>query len=71
VSVRRLVELVGKATGRPDLLRMGALPDRPDEPPRIVADTSRLEREVGWRPSGDMATWVEETVGWWRARPAG
>jgi len=71
VSVRRLVELVGEATGRPDLLRIGALPDRPDEPPRVVADATRLADEVGWKPSGEVAAWVEETVGWWRRRLAG
>jgi nucleoside-diphosphate-sugar epimerase len=71
VSVRCLVELVGEAVGRPELLRLGALPDRPDEPPRVVADATRLQHEVGWRPSGDVAAWVEETVGWWRRRLAG
>jgi nucleoside-diphosphate-sugar epimerase len=71
VSVRRLVELVGEAAGRSDLLRMGALPDRADEPPRVVADARRLQHEVGWGPSGELVAWVEETVGWWRRRLAG
>jgi len=71
VSVRDLVELIGEAAGRPELLRPGALPERPDEPPRIVADTTRLGREVGWRPAGEMPAWVGETVAWWRDRLGG
>lgn len=66
VAVRDLVELVGASTGRPDLLRVGALPARPDDVPFLVADTGRLEHEVGWRPRGDLAAWVDETVAWWR-----
>ena len=66
-----LAQMVGTAAGRPDLLRVGALPERLDEPPIVVADTGRLEREVGWRPSGELTGWVEETVDWWRGRPAG
>jgi nucleoside-diphosphate-sugar epimerase len=66
VAVRDLAELVGVAAGRPELLRVGGLPDRPEDPPYLVADTGRLEREVGWRPSGDLSAWVGATVAWWR-----
>lgn len=66
VAVRDVVELVGASTGRPELLRVGALPERAEDPPFLVADTGRLEGEVGWRPSGDLAAWLDETVVWWR-----
>jgi len=48
VAIRTVVEAIGRITGRPDLLRPGALPDRPGEPPWIVADTTRLRRDVGF-----------------------
>lgn len=70
LAVRDLAERVATAAGRPDLLCVGALTDRPGEPPSIVADTRRLEHDVGWRPSRDLTAWVEETVAWWRERQA-
>jgi nucleoside-diphosphate-sugar epimerase len=69
VSVRTLVEKVAAAAGATELLRIGALPDRPDDPPYIVADTTRLDREVGWRPTRDLDAAVRETVAWWREQP--
>jgi len=42
-----LALLLAQKIGRPDLLRLGALPDRLPEVPVMVADTSRLCREVG------------------------
>jgi len=54
-----LAGMVATATGRPDLLGVGALPERPDEPPLVVADTARLEFDVGWRPSGELTGWVK------------
>jgi nucleoside-diphosphate-sugar epimerase len=48
VAIRALAERLGQLAGRPDLLRFGALPDRPGEPPAMVAAVERLRREVGW-----------------------
>ncbi|MBM4421863.1 MAG: NAD-dependent epimerase/dehydratase family protein [Chloroflexi bacterium] len=42
--VARLFEIVGK--GRP---MIGALPQRPGEPPEQIADADRAERLIGWR----------------------
>jgi len=53
VTIRRVVETIGRITGRPDLLRLGALPDRP-EPPYIVADTTRLRLAVGFTEQVDL-----------------
>jgi nucleoside-diphosphate-sugar epimerase len=49
VAVRQLVEDLGRAMGRPELIRLGARPGS-DEPPRVVAAVDRLHREVGFRP---------------------
>ncbi|HEY2662592.1 MAG TPA: NAD(P)-dependent oxidoreductase, partial [Caulobacteraceae bacterium] len=35
--VADVASLLGRLAGRPDLIKLGALPDRPDEPLRIVA----------------------------------
>jgi hypothetical protein len=43
-----MARLIAHISGRPYLLRLGALPDRPNEPPYMVAHTGRLRREVGF-----------------------
>lgn len=51
VALHAVMTLIGTLTGRPDLLRIGALPMRPGEPPRLVADITRLHHEVGFTPA--------------------
>jgi nucleoside-diphosphate-sugar epimerase len=68
VTVREVVDEVARAAGRPELVRAGAVPMRPDDPPLLVADVRRLRDEVGWRPSRTLRQGIEETVGWWKER---
>jgi nucleoside-diphosphate-sugar epimerase len=65
--ISELASMLGALAGRPDLIRLGALPDRPDEPPRIVADVSRLTGEVGFRPGFDLESGLRGALEFWRA----
>jgi nucleoside-diphosphate-sugar epimerase len=47
-SIGSLSVQIATLLGRADLLRMGALPDRPGEVPFMVADTRRLRSDVGF-----------------------
>jgi nucleoside-diphosphate-sugar epimerase len=64
--LRDLVMALGRAAGRPDLLRIGARPANPSEPAAITAAVARLRDEVGWRPGGTLEERAAETVAWWR-----
>jgi nucleoside-diphosphate-sugar epimerase len=48
ISIAAMARLIAQIAGRPYLLRLGALADRPNEPPYMVAHTGRLRREVGF-----------------------
>ena len=65
-SVRAVAEALAQAAGRPDLLDVGAVPRRADEPEEIVADVSRLRDEVGFRPRRSLRDGLADTVRWWR-----
>ena len=67
VAVRDVIAGVAHACGRTDLVRLGARPAPPGEPPRIIADVTRLRAELGWRPQIDLTTGLRETANWWRA----
>ena len=63
ISIGVLVRRLASLAGRPELLRLGAMPDRPGEVPCMVADVTRLRQEVGFaEPSlleTDLAALVE------------
>jgi nucleoside-diphosphate-sugar epimerase len=67
----RIVDLaltLGELTGRPELVQVGALPARADDPAVLVADVTRLTQEGGWTPEYDLRGGLAQTVEWWRER---
>ena len=50
VSVAAFAKMIGEELSCPERVMLGTLPDRADEPPRIVAATKRLCEEVGFIP---------------------
>jgi nucleoside-diphosphate-sugar epimerase len=66
--IRALVEALGAAAGRPELLRIGALADSGVEPASITADVRRLRHEVGWVSSRTLEDRAADTMAWWRAQ---
>jgi len=68
VRVRDLVSSIGHIAGRSDLCRFGAQPSPIGEPHTIVADTTRLREQVGWRPRWSLEDGLRDTISWWRAR---
>jgi nucleoside-diphosphate-sugar epimerase len=67
VAIRRVLDLIAEAAGRPELLRIGAIPPRPGDPQQLVADTHRLRTEVGFEPSITLEDGILDTVA--RLRP--
>jgi nucleoside-diphosphate-sugar epimerase len=67
VAVSWIVERLAAAAGRPDLLDVGALPQRAGDPEEIAADVARLRDEVGFTPARTLAEGLEQTMDWWRA----
>jgi nucleoside-diphosphate-sugar epimerase len=66
VTVARVVDELAAAAGRPELLRPGALPEREGDPPRLVADVTRLRDEAGFVPRIDLADGLRSTLEWLR-----
>jgi nucleoside-diphosphate-sugar epimerase len=65
VTVADVAKTLGRLAGRPDLVRLGALPDRAGEPPRIVADVSRLRHEVSFQPARSLETGLADALSFW------
>jgi nucleoside-diphosphate-sugar epimerase len=55
ISIAAMARLIAHISGRPYLLRLGALSDRPNEAPYMVAHTGRLRRDVGFTAPVSLA----------------
>jgi nucleoside-diphosphate-sugar epimerase len=70
VAVASVIDAIAELLGSPQLIRRGALPERP-EPQLLLADVARLREQVGFRPSFTLSDGLAETVRWWREQDPG
>jgi nucleoside-diphosphate-sugar epimerase len=67
-SNEELVEQVGKATGRPVAVTVGAHPLGPADSACSVADPARARERLGWLPRHDLARGLARTAAWLQDR---
>ncbi len=65
ISIADLARALGRLAGRIELVHIGALADRPGEPPRIVADVARLRTEIGFVPSRTLSDGLSDALYYW------
>ena len=69
-SVREVVETCREATGA--TIAAESAPRRAGDPPRLVADPTKIERELGWRPErAALRDIVDSAWAWHRDHPGG
>ncbi|HYM12721.1 MAG TPA: UDP-glucose 4-epimerase GalE [Bryobacterales bacterium] len=56
-SVREVIEAARRITGRP--IRETIRPRRPGDPPKLVADASKMQQTLGWRARHDLDSVIE------------
>jgi len=68
VAIADIARMIGDLTKHPELIALGARPDREGEPPRIVGDISRLRRETGFASSISLETGLGDAIDYWRSQ---
>ncbi len=69
-SVREVIEVCRRVTGRP--IPVVEAPRRPGDPPRLVASSERIRRELGWEARiPDLEEIVASAWAWHQAHPTG
>ncbi|HEY7910603.1 MAG TPA: dTDP-glucose 4,6-dehydratase [Blastocatellia bacterium] len=58
--VRTILDILGKSESL-----LSFVPDRPGHDRRYAMDTTKIERELGWRPEARFEEGLEETVRWY------
>ena len=66
ITIAGLIDAIAARIGGPGRVLRGARPAPADEPAVLVADATRLRREVGWTPSFGLDAAIEDTIDWWR-----
>jgi dTDP-glucose 4,6-dehydratase len=65
-SIMEVADRILAALGKPDSLKT-IVPDRPGHDRRYVLDASKLQRELGWKPSVEWEQGLADTVAWYAA----
>lgn len=63
--IRDVVMAIAGQIGRPDLVRLGARPTPPHDPPRLAASGNVLAG-LGFRPRYTLDSGLAHTIAWWR-----
>lgn len=61
-SVREVVSLIASTLGRPELVTYSGKASQDNDPMRIVADMSKLSRDLNWRPKVALHEGIERTI---------
>ena len=67
-SVEQIADGILSVLGLPNALKT-YVEDRPGHDRRYLLDTTKVRRELGWRPSITFEAGLPETVDWYRANP--
>jgi nucleoside-diphosphate-sugar epimerase len=63
-SLLHVAETLKTLIGR-GMISAGSMPDRPDDPPYLVANTSKLCQTVGFTCAFDLTSALRDCIDWW------
>ncbi len=64
-SIEEIADLILEATGRPASLKT-IVPDRPGHDRRYLLDSTKIRKELGWKPVIAFEEGIAATIGWYR-----
>src|ERR1043166_4004633 len=65
-SVRQVIDSCRKGTGRK--IEVGEKPRRPGDPPRLIATSEKIKRELGWKPQFQSLDQIIESAWKWHQK---
>jgi nucleoside-diphosphate-sugar epimerase len=63
-----VANLLGELAGRPELIRLGARADRPNEPQLLVPNLERQRSHLGFEPRISLREGLAAALAWWSVR---
>ena len=68
ITIAEVISQLARIAQRPDLIRLGSLPQRAWEPRFICGDNSRLREATGWTPRYTLPAGLASAVAWWKEK---
>jgi nucleoside-diphosphate-sugar epimerase len=68
VALKEIILSIADKLGKNNLVKLGAMPQKENEPSVLFGDTKRLFSEVIWQPQYDIDGGIRETINWWQER---
>ncbi len=68
-SVKQIIEAARKITGHP--INAIETERRPGDPSILIADSSKIEKELGWKPKHDLNSIIKSAWEWHSSHPNG
>ena len=68
-SVREVLSAAEKVVGKKIPAKVGAR--RPGDPPKLIADNTKISRELGWKPEKTLEDMIADAWAWRRRFPEG
>jgi len=65
-TVGQIARMIGDLMDRPELIALGAVPDREGEPKIHIPDLTRMRDELKYTPKINYKRGIQEAIGWWR-----
>ncbi|MCC6274526.1 MAG: NAD(P)-dependent oxidoreductase, partial [Leptospiraceae bacterium] len=66
VKVKDFILKIAEQMDKVELVKIGARPTSLAEPPFLLADVTRLNKEVGWVPKRTLNEGIQATINWWK-----
>lgn len=66
ISIKTLVMTIANLIDKEQLIQLGAIAPDKNEPELLVADTSRLQYELNFKPEHSLELGLLQTLEWWR-----
>ncbi|MGH7579776.1 MAG: NAD-dependent epimerase/dehydratase family protein [Gemmatimonadales bacterium] len=66
-TLREIASTIGRLTGQPELVQLGAIPARANDAPLVVGSNARAAA-LGWQPRFDLESGLLQTIEWWRGQ---
>lgn len=70
IRLKAVADTIAGLLNAPELTRNISSEISDTEPERIVADITRLSKEIGWHPRYDLVSGLTETIAWWNSENA-
>ncbi|MGH8103289.1 MAG: UDP-glucose 4-epimerase GalE [bacterium] len=68
-SIRQVITEVEAASRKP--VPVSETPARPGDPPQLVADLTKTQRDFGWHPARTLRESIASTIRWFESHPGG